>query len=681
MKKLPDDDSPNAGPASPGANLRDRVEQAARRATRHLIGLQRPAGDWEGEMVWCTMILAQTVMVRTIVERPYSDAETAEIVKHFQVTQRDDGSWGMHPESAGYVFFTTMAYVALRLLGVPADAAILARARQWLNDQPGGVREIPSWGKFWLSLLGLYEREGLNPIPPEIFLLPEWLPVHPRQFYCHTRLIYLGLGFLYGMRFCASLPGTLRDDLRRELYPEPYAAIDFATLRNRIAKSDVYVPISPALKLVYRLLELFERWHRPGLRRRALDLCFEHICYEQRHTRHQGISPVSGLLNCLALYARDPHHPDLAPSLDGLEAWRWEDEAEGIRYAGARSNSWDTAFAMQALVELSGAEGEFDAALTRGHGFLKVAQMTEELPDYPAAWRDRALGGWCFSDGQHRWPVSDCAAEALSAILSLYERSGHAAADRLDDGRLESAVEFILSRQNADGGFGTYERRRGSRLLELINPSEMYGQCMTELSYIECTGSSLAALAHYRRHHPDFADGRIGAAIRKAAAFLRNSQHADGSYAGFWGINYTYALFHAIKGLRGAGAETTDPALQAAAGWLLEKQRADGGWGEHYTGCLEGRYVEHPHSQVVMTSWALLGLLEILPPDHRAIERGVNWLVDRQQTDGAWPRQAVNGVFFGAAMLDYRLYHVYFPTWALARFTRLARAATPCGAA
>jgi len=688
-------------------------------------------------MVWCTMILAQTVMVRTIMNRPYSGVETTGIVKHFQVTQRDDGSWGMHPESAGYVFFTTMAYVALRLLGLPADAPMLVSARRWLHAQPGGVREIPSWGKFWLALLGLYEREGLNPIPPEIFLLPEWLPVHPRQFYCHTRLIYLGLGFLYGMRFCAVLPGTLRDELRRELYPEPYAGIDFASLRNRIARSDVYVPISPALRLGYGLLGLFERWHRPGLRRRALDLCFEHICYEQRNTRYQGISPVSGLLNCLSLFARDPHHPDLAPSLEGIEAWRWEDEAEGIRYAGARSNSWDTAFAIQALAELPDANAEavlalncnaaeitnplplgegrvraeaphvsmsssqaqgapaltptplpqgegLDSttlALNRGHQFLRVAQMTEELPDYPSAWRDRALGGWCFSDGQHRWPVSDCAAEALSAILSLYERSGSVAAERLDDARLRLAVEFILSRQNADGGFGTYERRRGSRILELINPSEMYGQCMTELSYIECTGSSLAALAHYRRYHPDFADGRIAQAVRRAEAFLRDSQQDDGSYAGFWGINYTYALFHAIKGLRSAGAAITDPALQAAARWLLEKQRADGGWGEHYSGCLEGRYVEHPQSQAVMTSWALLALMEILPPDHDAIRRGVTWLVDRQQADGAWPRQAVNGVFFGAAMLDYRLYHIYFPTWALARYTRLATAATHRGAA
>ena len=61
------------------------------------------------------------------------------------------------------------------------------------------------------------------------------------------------------------------------------------------------------------------------------------------------------------------------------------------------------------------------------------------------------------------------------------------AADHVPPHRLEAAIRFILDRQNADGGFATYERRRGATWLERLNPSEMFGDCMTELSYIECT--------------------------------------------------------------------------------------------------------------------------------------------------------------------------------------------------
>lgn len=625
-------------------------------------------------MVWCTMILAQAVIVRTLVGRPYSAREKAAIVRHFEVSQLPDGSWGMHPESTGYVFFTTLAYIALRLLGLGSDLPLLAKARGWLHVQPDGVKAIPTWGRFWLMLLGLYGREGVNAVPPELFLLPRWLPFHPCRFYCHTRLIYLGIAYLSGVRFCGALPEALRDELRRELYPEPYGDIAFGAFRHTVAKTDLFVPISGLLRRVYDLLAIYERTPWRSLRQKALAFCFEQILREQRSTRYQGISPVSGLLNCLAIFACDPRHPDLAPSLDGVDAWRWEDAAEGLRYVGARSNSWDTAFAVQAVTEMPELGGEALQALSLAHRFLDSAQITEELADYRSAWRDPALGGWCFSDGQHRWPVSDCAAEALSALFALYERSDLALGEHLEADRLRLGVEFILSRQNADGGFGTYERRRGGKLLELVNPSEMFGQCMTELSYLECTGSSLGALAHYLRHYPDFADARIGAAMARAERFLRRQQLDDGSFPGFWGINYTYAVFHVVKGLRMAGAEAADPVLQAAARWLSTKQRADGGWGEHYSSCLEGRYVESGHSQVVMTSWALLALMEVLPVTHQAIERGAAWLVGQQEPDGGWPRQGVNGVFFGAAMLDYRLYHMYFPAWALARYARLGGA-------
>jgi squalene cyclase len=104
---------------------------------------------------------------------------------------------------------------------------------------------------------------------------------------------------------------------------------------------------------------------------------------------------------------------------------------------------------------------------------------------------------------------------------------------------------------------------------------------------------------------------------------------------------------------------------------LTSKQKRDGGWGEHYSGCLNATYVEHPESQPVMTSWALLALLDIVGPQAQSVQRGIAWLCRAQQADGSWPRGAVNGAFFGSAMLSYRLYPVYFPVWALNRYCAL----------
>ena len=646
----------------------EHLIQAEKSAMEYLLSQQKPTGDFEGEMVWCTMILAQAVIVRTILGRPYEAKDRTQILRHFEVTQASDGSWGMHPESPGYVFFTTLAYVALRLLDVSPNEPVAARARTWLHQQPVGVEGIPTWGKFWLAILGLYEYQGLNAIPPELFLLPEWLPFHPSRFYSHTRLIYLGLAYISGKRFVADLPKETIAHLRSELYARPYEQICFSKLRHTLAPGDVYVPITPVLRVIYDGLAIFERWHGKTLRNKALRVCLDRIEFEQKTTRYQGISPVNGLLNTLALFIDNPSHPELEASLAGVEAWRWEDEKEGLRYVGARSNTWDTGFVLQAISEVCAPTSQTITAMTRAVQFLDRAQMTEETEDHERYWRDPALGGWCFSDGEHRWPVSDCTAEALSGLIALYEHPAYSSLPRLDKERLRNGIRFILSRQNADGGFGTYERRRAGKLLELINPSEMFGQCMTELSYIECTASSLGAISHFRKLDPDFESDRLESVSQRAIALLKGQQKADGSWQGFWGINYTYATFHVARALRLAGINAEDEALQRAATFLKSHQRADGGWSEHYTSCLEERYIEQAETQVVMTSWALLGLLEILPPHDPAIQRGMLWLLSKQNADGSWPMQSVNGVFFGAAMLDYRLYHTYFPVWSITRY-------------
>src|SRR5262249_34570680 len=161
----------------------------------------------------------------------------------------------------------------------------------------------------------------------------------------------------------------------------------------------------------------------------------------------------------------------------------------------------------------------------------------------------------------------------------------------------------ILQRQNADGGFGTYERRRGSPRLERLNPSEMFGRCVIERSYVECTGSALAALARFRATYAEPFQPQIERALAQSLRFLRVAQRPEGGWSAAWGINFTYAVLHAVRGLRAAGVGVDAPTLARAAAWLTQTQRPDGGVGEHHTGCREERYVEHPESQVVMTAW------------------------------------------------------------------------------
>lgn len=58
----------------------------------------------------------------------------------------------------------------------------------------GGATYITSWGKFWLAVLGVYSWDGMNPLTPEMWLLPyaKWTGIgylHPGRFWCHCRMV------------------------------------------------------------------------------------------------------------------------------------------------------------------------------------------------------------------------------------------------------------------------------------------------------------------------------------------------------------------------------------------------------------------------------------------------------------------------------------------------------------
>ena len=140
-------------------------------------------------MGWCPMITAQSVIVRHVAGHAVDVSSRHGLVRHFEVTRTSEGGWGLHPESRDFVFVTTRVYVALRLLGVDRDDPLAKDARGWLRERSAGVLANPTWGKFWLALLGLYDWSGVTPCPPELFVLPRALPFHPARYYCHTRAI------------------------------------------------------------------------------------------------------------------------------------------------------------------------------------------------------------------------------------------------------------------------------------------------------------------------------------------------------------------------------------------------------------------------------------------------------------------------------------------------------------
>jgi len=303
--------------------------------------------------------------------------------------------------------------------------------------------------------------------------------------------------------------------------------------------------------------------------------------------------------------------------------------------------------------------------------------------------RHVSLGGWPFSTSAHGWPISDCTSEGLKSVLALLTHSKvipnslqSKSMPNISLDRLKDAVEVILTLQNDDGGWATYENNRGFGFFEMLNPSEVFGDIMIDYSYVECTTASLTALVEFKMHCNSYKTKEITRAIQHGADFIKSIQRTDGSWYGSWACCFTYGCWFGVEGLVKAGENiSTSPALQKAVDFLLKHQHPiSGGWGEDFTSCYNKAYAkngmqeygdEHGTS-VVNTAWALLALAEIghCPPEsktYKSIQRGTLYLVKRQLDTGDFPQEGISGVFNRACGITYTSYRNVFPMWAMGR--------------
>jgi lanosterol synthase len=71
-----------------------------------------------------------------------------------------------------------------------------------------------------------------------------------------------------------------------------------------------------------------------------------------------------------------------------------------------------------------------------------------------------------------------------------------------------------------------------------------------------------------------------------------------------------------------------------------------------------------------MTAWACIGLIEAQYPHREAIERGLRLIMSRQQKNGEWLQEAIEGVFNKSCMISYPNYKFIFPIKALGMFAK-----------
>ena len=589
-------------------------------------------------------LLPGLVITLYVIDMPLTQAEQTEIVRYLFNMQNvgskngGDGGWGLHIEGDSSVFGTAMNYTVLRLLGVPASEPRMIKARKCLHNLGGAVYG-PHWAKFWLSVLGVMQWDIVNPVPPELWLLPDWVPIAPWRWWIHMRMVFLPMSFVWSKKWTYPRADSdpLIRELRQELFTSPHQEINFASHRNSISPADNYHPKTWVLNLINFLLVWiwipFIRYD--ALIKKAEDWAWFLITREDENSDYGDLAPVNAPMNTLCCFIKEgPDAKSVIRHRDRLHDYLFLAK-DGMMANGTNGvQNWDTAFVIQAVVDCGlETKPEYHDMLLKSLEFLEDQQFTTHVAGYEtsaaysdpptqatspeACYRHPRRGAWGFSNRSQGYTVSDCTAEAIKAVMMLQVVPDPKDSSRmlfpalLPEQRIKWAIDILLTMQNSDGSCSSYEPMRGSTKLEYLNAAEVFGRIMVEYQYPECTTACITALERFRKLYPTYRAAEIQKFVSRAVDWIRGDQAADGSWYGSWGICYTYAGWFALESLKTQG-ETYENSerVRRACKFFLDRQEEDGGWGESYKSCETVTWCRHPDgSQVVQTAWVCFSVL------------------------------------------------------------------------
>ncbi len=638
--------------------LEQRVSEAIRSAAGWSYGEQKADGHWCAELESNSSITAEYVLLCQALGLDLT-AKQAGLVRYLTDHQNDDGSWGIAHGHDGDISVTAECYLALRILGLPPSESPLVCAQAFILAS-GGLEKVRVFTRIYFALFGLFPWSAVPILPPELVLLPRWSPINIYSFASWARGTIVPLLVLFHHRPLFALPnGKQRaNDWLDHLWQEPRAKhvpysepLAQVLLKHGWGWRLFFAAADSALRRYDKL----RSWPSARIRERAVAACVRWILQHQETDGDwAGIFPpmVNGVL---ALYAHG-HGLDSAPirrALQAIDRFTLED-AGGVRIEACQSPVWDTTLMMIGLLDCEAA----DARLQAARHWITRLQILHDHGDWQVYNPKGKPGGWSFEYANTWYPDVDDTAAVVIAFLKHDRYSATSKVVRL-------AVDWLVSMQNADGGWAAFDKQNDKLFLNEIPFSDMDSLC--DPSTPDIAGRVLEALGI-------LGDARYEDICARAIGYLHETQEKEGSWFGRWGVNYVYGTSNVLCGLRHHGFSADDPIVARALTWLKSVQNSDGGWGERAHSYVDRSLMGRGSSTASQTAWALMALLAFLPPEDLALRRGVEWLVSRQTDAGTWNEPEFTGTGFPKHFyLRYHMYRHYFPLMALGRFMRAKR--------
>jgi len=622
-------------------------------ATQALLARQRDDGHFLFELEADATIPAEYILLRHYLGEPVDAALEAGIAAYLRRIQGAHGGWPLFHDGAFDISATVKAYFALKMIGEAPQAEHMRRAREAIRTR-GGAACSNVFTRCLLALYGIVPWRAVPVMPVEIMLLPKWFPFHLDKISYWSRTVIVPLLVLMAKKPRARNAKGVNIN---ELFLDPPQSLGPAPKAPQQKASWFWF-----FRIVDDVLRAIEPYFLKATRQRAIDRAVAWV--GERLNGEDGLGAIyPAMANSVMMYdalGYPADHPRRAIARRSIEKLLVV-HAHETYCRPCVSPIWDTGLACHALLEVGGEA--INARVKRGLDWLIPLQVLDVRGDWTARRPDLRPGGWAFQYANPHYPdVDDTAVVAMAMDRLALDRMG-----RLVNADYRTAIdrarEWIVGMQSGNGGWGAFDADNEYYYLNnipfadhgaLLDPptEDVSARCLSMLAQLGDTESP---------------------AVKRAIAYLRQTQRSDGSWFGRWGINYIYGTWSVLCALNAAGFHRDAPEMRKAVDWLAAIQNEDGGWGEDGSSYkLDYHGYEQAPSTASQTAWALLGFMAAGDTDHPAVVRGIKYLAATQGANGFWdePRYTATG-FPRVFYLRYHGYAKFFPLWALARYRNL----------
>ncbi len=175
-----------------------RLHRGIARTRDFLLGRQHPEGFWVAELEGDTILESEYLLLLAYLGR-HDDEAVALLANYMARRQLPEGGWAIYPGGPLEISASVKAYWGLKIAGHAIDAPHMVRAREAIL-RAGGAERVNSFTRYYMALLGVISYDQVPAVPPEIVLLPPWMPFNIYEMSAWSRTIVVPLSLLWAFR-------------------------------------------------------------------------------------------------------------------------------------------------------------------------------------------------------------------------------------------------------------------------------------------------------------------------------------------------------------------------------------------------------------------------------------------------------------------------------------------------